>query len=66
MCRPEEFAAGFGSHTPMLMGAAQVIRYHAHAARWGGGGLIHLAERGAWPSVNFSCAAPLATGPWPG
>ena len=31
----EEFNAGFGSHTPMLLGQARVLRYYPNFGRYG-------------------------------
>jgi hypothetical protein len=30
----KEFKAGFGSHTPMVLGQAKVVRYHPNAERY--------------------------------
>lgn len=32
----KEFKAGFGSHTPMVLGQAKVVRYHPNAERYAG------------------------------
>lgn len=33
VCSEKEFAAGFGSHTPMVLGQAQVVRYYPNFER---------------------------------
>jgi hypothetical protein len=33
MLSEKEFKAGFGSHTPMVLGQAKVVRYHPNAER---------------------------------
>jgi hypothetical protein len=34
ICSEKEFAAGFGSHTPMVLGQAQVVRYYPNFERY--------------------------------
>jgi hypothetical protein len=34
MLSEKEFKAGFGSHTPMVLGQAKVVRYHPNAERY--------------------------------
>ena len=33
-CSEREFVAGFGSHTPMVLGQAQVVRYYPNFERY--------------------------------